>query len=169
MQNIPIILDPVFASGSGNKTSTQKQIKLVVKKLLQHCTIATPNTQEALQLAQIINPSLNTENTYQEIADTILSTGLHNLLITGTHDSSNQKIITHRLFSQSSYQEFSVPRLAGNYHGSGCTLTSAIAANLAHHLNLEAAIEKSLSYTQQSLEKAHSLGQHQLFPNRNTC
>jgi hydroxymethylpyrimidine/phosphomethylpyrimidine kinase len=166
LKDIPIILDPVFASGLGTKTASQNQIFDTTKKLLPICTLITPNIKEAVQLAQVIQPSLSNKATISEIASIVLSTGVENVLITGTHSDNNTTTIEHQLFSKGLHKIFSVMRLANEYHGSGCTLASAITAKLAHGVDLETAIQQGLNFTENALNGAQPLGKHQLFPNR---
>jgi len=166
LTNAPIVFDPVFASGLGTKTATEKQIENSTKKILPFSTIATPNTIEALQLAKALKPSLTEKDSSELIAKTILSTGLKSLLITGTHAEVQHDFIEHQLFTKMGEKIFKVPRLYGEYHGSGCTLSSALAANLANGLSLESSIKEALNFTQKSLEHAQQLGEHQQFPNR---
>jgi len=167
-KNTPIILDPIFASGLGNELAIQQHIIHFVKKLLPFCTVATPNSKEALQLARTLNPSLNESSPINEIAELILSTGLENLVITGTHSKTEHAIIEHHLFSKNEHIVFEVARLAGEYHGSGCTFAASLAANLSHGCSLKSSVQSALNFTQQALEQAIVIGCHQQFPNRRT-
>jgi hydroxymethylpyrimidine/phosphomethylpyrimidine kinase len=56
--------------------------------------------------------------------------------------------------------------LSGDYHGSGCTLASAIAAQLAQGISMEAALDAAQHYTQQSLDHAYAIAPGQQIPNR---
>lgn len=166
LNQLPIIIDPIFASALGTNISTKKHIKKLAHSLLPLCTLATPNSKEALQLAQALDSSIKESASLEQIADSILKTGLQNLLITGTHLNENKKTIQHYLFSKHEVFTFSNPRLKGEYHGSGCTLASAISANLSHNMTIKEAIMHALTFTESTLNQAQALGHYQLFPNR---
>src|SRR5690606_29978939 len=89
LNSIPIVLDPIFASALGTKTASQKHIKQLSHSLLPVCTIATPNSKEAWQIAQSLDARISTSSTIEHVAETILKTGLPYLLITGTHLDEN--------------------------------------------------------------------------------
>lgn len=166
IKHIPIVLDPIFASALGTKTASQKHIKQLSQSLLPLCTIATPNSKEAWQIAQSLDASISASSNIEHVAETILSTGLPYLLITGTHLNENKKNILHYLFTPHQIINFRTPRLKGEYHGSGCTLASAIAANIANKMDIKDAVNDALIFTEKSLHQAQALGKHQLFPNR---
>lgn len=154
---VPLIIDPVFASGGGTPLSGEPLDRTYMRSLLPHCLLATPNTLEAAMLGRA--------DDIDEQAQAILSTGCQWLLITGTHEPGAD--IVHRLYHDGRLQKtFRQPRLAGDYHGSGCTLASACAAGIAHGLPMETVVTKALAFTQAALETAFSPGHGQSLPNR---
>lgn len=172
LPNVPLVVDPVFGSGLGTPIAKQNHIEAMRYHLLPLASLVTPNTYEASQLNTEHNAG--TDNTFDDDSNAILSTGAKAVLITGTHEK-NKDDINHRLYSQQILQEgitinqpqiFKVKRLSGNFHGSGCTLASAICANLVQGETLVDAVSNALYFTEQSLLKAQALGKHQLFPNR---
>ena len=89
--------------------------------------------------------------------------GCEYVLVTGTHENTPQVVNT--LYGKSGVvRTDSWPRLPGSYHGSGCTLASAIAAMLANGLDLPEAVREAQDYTWQALEKAYRPGMGQYIP-----
>lgn len=166
--NVPVILDPILASGLGSAIKQEDFIKTLCKELLPLSFICIPNFPEAQKLCFALTGK--TEQNMKAIAVGIIESGTKHVLITGTHHDEKNTHVTHGLFNISDQEleetEFSNPRLEKSYHGSGCTLSSAIAANLANRKNSHEAVSDALNFTYHSLKTAHSLGKHQLFPNR---
>ncbi|MCB2262478.1 MAG: hydroxymethylpyrimidine/phosphomethylpyrimidine kinase [Candidatus Thiosymbion ectosymbiont of Robbea hypermnestra] len=154
---LPLVLDPVLASGAGQPVGDAALVNQLRNRLLGHCTLATPNLPEARLLSGCEEPD--------DCARWFLQTGCSWVLITGTHAPGAEVI--NRLYGRDgSRREWSWPRLAGLYHGSGCTLTSAIAARLVRGLDLEQAVAEAQAYTWESLKHARRTGHCQLTPNR---
>jgi hydroxymethylpyrimidine/phosphomethylpyrimidine kinase len=85
--------------------------------------------------------------------------------VTGTH--ANTHNIEHRLFAQhKQLQSFPCKRLAGEYHGSGCTLATAAACYLVHGLEIIPACREAIAFTLKTLKHAQRLGMGQLIPDR---
>ncbi len=155
---IPIILDPVLASGRGTELASQALIEAIQTKLLPITTLLTPNSIEARRLAP-------KGKTVDECGLELLRYGCKEVLITGAHEES--KTVDNRLYNEGALQEtFSWDRLPYSYHGSGCTLASSIAALLARGLPLFAAIHEAQEFTWQALEQGFKPGKGQHFPNR---
>jgi hydroxymethylpyrimidine/phosphomethylpyrimidine kinase len=75
--------------------------------------------------------------------------------------------IEHRLYQQAKLvKSYTYDKLLGNYHGSGCTLSSAISALIASGVDIEIACKKALDYTYQTLLNAKNIGKMQFHPNR---
>lgn len=155
--HIPVILDPVLAAGGGSSLANEQLIIKIVDKLLPYTTVLTPNSEEARILAK------QTELT--DCGQTLLAKGCDFVLITGTHEYSTS--VNNQLFQTNAKAEtFSWDRLAQEYHGSGCTLASAIAALIAHDLDPFTAISEAQEYTWNALSNAYHPGQGQFNPNR---
>ena len=158
LKNIPVVLDPVIKSSSGYIFSDFDLCKNLTEKLFPLITIATPNIIEAKTLAGI-------EGTLDNIAERLLSRGGEYILITDTHDSAEQVVNT--LYSKDKPPvNFEYQRLAGEFHGSGCTLSSSIAAHLALGCSMEDAVKTALNYTWECLNHALSFGSGVKLPNR---
>jgi len=103
--------------------------------------------------------------TLEQCAARLIETGCEFVLITGTHENTPQVVNT--LYSKSGVVRSDTwPRLPGSFHGSGCTLASAIAAMLANGLDLPEAVREAQDYTWQTLKKAYRPGMGQLLPDR---
>lgn len=153
----PLIVDPVWASGSGTPLSAEPLDRLYLQSLLPVTMLATPNTIEAAALGRA--------DTIDGQAKRILDSGCQWVLITGTHEAGAD--IVHRLYHEDRlHKTFRQPRLRGDYHGSGCTLAAACAAGIAHGLAMDTLVTKALAYTQATLESALQPGRGQWLPNR---
>jgi len=152
--DIPIILDPVLASGSGHTDMAKADlIQNMINHLLPLVTIITPNTPELLKLCHTADPSL------------LNKMGCDYVLMTGTH-ADTERVHNELYFNQRILDVMSVDRLPSDYHGSGCTLASAISAMLAFGLDPLHACKEAVDFTFASLESGFQIGCGQLIPNR---
>ena len=95
----------------------------------------------------------------------LIEAGCEYVLVTGTHENTPQVVNT--LYAKSGVVRTDTwPRLPGTYHGSGCTLASAIAAMLANGLDLTDAVREAQDYTWHTLQKAYRPGMGQHLPDR---
>jgi hydroxymethylpyrimidine/phosphomethylpyrimidine kinase len=160
--DVPLVLDPVLASGRGDELATDEMAHALRELLLPQTTILTPNSMEARRLAEIDEddePSLHT------CAARLVEAGCEYVLVTGTHEATPQVVNT--LYGRSGVVRSDTwPRLPYRYHGSGCTLASAIAAMLANGLELTEAVREAQDYTWHALEKAYRPGMGQHLPDR---
>ncbi len=154
---LPIIFDPVLAAGGGTVLSNDELIKAIIELLLPRTTILTPNSIEARQLAKL--------DKLQDCGIKLLALGCENVLITGAHEQST--VVSNQLFhNKQSIETYAWDRLPHNYHGSGCTLASSIAALIAHGLETETAVQEAQEYTWNSLSTGFQPGSGQYIPNR---
>ncbi len=159
---IPLVLDPVFASGRGDELATDEMISALRELLVPQTTIITPNSIEARRLAQEDGED---HIELAECARRLLAMGCEYVLITGTHENTPQVINT--LYGQDGVvRSDSWDRLPGSYHGSGCTLASAIAATIANGLSISDAVKDAQEYTWQTLKAAFRPGMGQHIPDR---
>ena len=160
--DVPLILDPVLASGRGDELASDDMTRALRELLLPQTTLLTPNSHEARRLAEFDDDD---ERTLAQCAAKLIETGCEFVLVTGTHESTPQVVNT--LYGKSGViRTDSWPRLPGSYHGSGCTLASAIAAMLANGLDLPEAVREAQEYTWQALSKAYRPGMGQFLPDR---
>ncbi|MCX7187808.1 MAG: bifunctional hydroxymethylpyrimidine kinase/phosphomethylpyrimidine kinase [Proteobacteria bacterium] len=162
--DIPLVFDPVLASGGGDELTNEDMLDALRELLLPQTTILTPNSIEARRLIQDEdndedNPDL------PECAKRIVQLGCEYVLVTGTHEHTPKVINT--LYNEGGVvRTDSWTRLAGVYHGSGCTLASAIASLLANGLSVEEAVKEAQEFTWQALQNAFRPGMGQHIPDR---
>ncbi len=151
---LSIILDPVLTSGNDEVLLNEDAINVIRNELIPLATILTPNLKELSQLA----PGLDEQSAVSS---------LHCPWILVTTADNSEVHIEHRLYHQSKLVgQFPYKKLPGKYHGSGCTLSSAISALIASDLPVEIACKRALDYTYQTLLSAKKLGKMQYHPNR---
>jgi hydroxymethylpyrimidine/phosphomethylpyrimidine kinase len=161
---VPLVLDPVLASGRGDELVTEEMVVALKELLIPQTTILTPNSLELRRLAaeegeEGEGPGL------AECAKRIVTMGCEYVLVTGTHENTPQVVNT--LYSQAGeVRSDSWQRLPGNYHGSGCTLASAIAATIANGLEVSDAVKDAQEYTWQTLKAGFRPGMGQYIPDR---
>jgi len=159
---IPLILDPVLASGRGDELVTDEMVAALRELLVPQSTIITPNSIEARRLTQEEGEE---DIDLAECARRLLATGCEYVLITGTHENTPQ--VTNTLYGQDGVvRSDSWERLPGSYHGSGCTLASALAATIANGQNISEAVQDAQEYTWQTLKAAFRPGMGQHIPDR---
>jgi hydroxymethylpyrimidine/phosphomethylpyrimidine kinase len=161
--DVPLILDPVLTSGRGDALSTDDMRAAMMDMLIPQTTIITPNSVEARRL---VEDELDGEaDTLDVCARHLLATGCEYVLITGTHEDTSEVINT--LYDTTGVLRADAwVRLAGSYHGSGCTLASAIAATLAHNMPIAEAVREAQAFTYESLRAGFRPGMGQYIPDR---
>jgi hydroxymethylpyrimidine/phosphomethylpyrimidine kinase len=161
---IPLILDPVFASGRGDELANEDIVTAMRELLIPQTTLITPNSLEARRLA-LNDQDDKDDPDMAECAKRIIAMGCEYVLITGTHENTLQVVNT--LYDESGVvSSESWPRLPGQYHGSGCTLASAIAATIANGLPMIEAVKDAQEYTWQTLKAGFRAGMGQHIPDR---
>ncbi|ODV93539.1 hypothetical protein PACTADRAFT_5317 [Pachysolen tannophilus NRRL Y-2460] len=178
----PLVIDPVMVSTSGYELTAQKNIKLLIEELFPYVTLITPNFIEATTILSIVDTDFESEenkaNYYKNFkANTVddifgmcfkLSkfTKVKNVLLKGGHipwkdENNNDSYITDVLY-QSDSGKFSLFKSnfsnSQNTHGTGCTLASSIASNLAKKLSLVDAIGNAINYVQNGITHSGNIG-----------
>jgi hydroxymethylpyrimidine/phosphomethylpyrimidine kinase len=160
---IPLIFDPVLASGRGDELSSEEIISAIREMLLPQTTLLTPNAPEARRLAE--SDEDENEPSIEVCAQRLIEMGAQYVLITGTHENTPQVINT--LYGpEGVLRHDQWERLPGSYHGSGCTLASAIAGCIAGGASVEDAVRDAQDYTWQTLKNGFHAGMGQLIPDR---
>ena len=161
---IPLVLDPVLASGRGDELASEEMVVALRELLVPQTTIITPNSLEARRLA-IDDSNDEDDPDLAECAKRLIASGCEYVLVTGTHENTPQVVNT--LYGQEGLlRSDSWQRLPGSYHGSGCTLASAIAATIANGLAIGDAVKDAQEYTWQTLKAAFRPGMGQHIPDR---
>ncbi len=161
--DIPLIFDPVLASGRGDELSGEEVISAIREMLLPQTTLLTPNAPEARRLAE--SDDDDGEPSIDICAQRLIEMGAQYVLITGTHENTPQVINT--LYGVDGViRRDAWERLPGNYHGSGCTLASATAGCIAGGAGIEEAVRDAQDYTWQTLANGFRAGMGQFIPDR---
>jgi hydroxymethylpyrimidine/phosphomethylpyrimidine kinase len=161
--DIPLVFDPVLASGRGDQLADEEMVEAMIELLLPQTTILTPNSMEARRLAQ--DDEDDSQPSLAACAHHLLKAGCEHVLITGTHENTPQ-VINILYAAKGQVREDKWDRLPGSYHGSGCTLASAIAANLACGLEIGDAVFEAQEYTWHTLANGFRPGMGQYLPDR---
>ncbi|MFA6061381.1 MAG: hydroxymethylpyrimidine/phosphomethylpyrimidine kinase [Gallionella sp.] len=162
--DVPFVMDTVLASGRGDELTDDDMLDAMRELLIPQATILTPNSIEARRLA-LDEDNEEDDPSLDECAKRILAMGCEYVLITGTHVQS-AKVINTLYNEHGIVRSDSWARLPGSYHGSGCTLASAIAALLAQGVEVEEAVKEAQEYTWQSLSAGFRPGMGQFIPDR---
>jgi len=147
---VPLVLDPVLASGRGDPLASDAVLRSLLELLVPRATVVTPNALEAKRLGG---------------AQRMLELGCRYVLVTGTHEETAE-VINKLYDSKGLVREDRWQRLPGSYHGSGCTLASALAAHLAKGQAVPEAARAAQEFTWHALEAAIRTGAGQALPNR---
>jgi hydroxymethylpyrimidine/phosphomethylpyrimidine kinase len=158
LPGIPLVCDPVLRAGGGGSLGREDVGFAMRERLFPLSRIATPNLPEARLLADL------PEGSADQCAERLLP-HIEHLLITGGHGDEAQ--VHNRLYSRDGQRhDFPCVRLPGSYHGSGCTLASALAGRLALGEELVSAVRSALDYTWRTLRDAEQPGHGQFVPRR---
>jgi hydroxymethylpyrimidine/phosphomethylpyrimidine kinase len=139
-----IVLDPVMIAASGGRLLQEDAIEALKRRLLPLAALVTPNLPEAAAL--LGTAMAETEEAAAEQGGAIAALGAANVLVKGGHASGEDSVDV--LVSKSGQrQRFVAPRIETlNTHGTGCTLSSAIASGLAHGIELAEAVALAKRY-----------------------
>lgn len=150
--SIPIILDPVMVSSSGHRLLSVEAQEVLKERLLPMAQLVTPNIPEMEALSDM--PLLTISDKYNA-AKHLLSLGVQSVLLKGGHEEGEVKVdILYQKFPQGIVTcSFSSDTLnTRNIHGTGCTLSSAIAAYMARGLALKEAVSSAKIYITEAIK-----------------
>ena len=154
----PVVFDPVLSSGLGDAFASAALVRSMAECLLPHTTVVTPNLAEARLLTGLDDP--------ERALRRLLELGCESVLLTTADTTSGAEVINTWVGAQGAPVRYRWRKLPGMYHGSGCTLSAAIAARLALGSPVQTAVEWAQEYTWLSLKHARQLGHRQLHPER---
>ena len=150
-----IVLDPVMIAASGARLLEQDAVAAIREHLFPLATLVTPNLPEAAAL--LGTEPTESEESVDRQAQELAALGVANVLIKGGHGTGRDSRDL-LLLADGQRQHFSAPRLATrNTHGTGCTLSSAIAANLARGLSLPEAVGHAKTYISAAIAAADEI------------
>jgi len=151
----PLVLDPVMiAKGGAALMSGDAQVAIVDRLISRHTTLLTPNIPEAEAL---IGAKIETLDQMKEAAKQLQSMGPKAVLVKGGHLEGST--VTDVLASEDEVLVFDHPRVDTRHtHGTGCTLSSAIATGLAQGLPMIDSVERGLRYVEIAIQEAPGFG-----------
>jgi len=148
------VLDPVMVAASGDPLLEPAAVAALAEQLLPLATLVTPNLDEASILT---GRPVRSESEMRDAGKELLRLGCGAVLLKGGHLEGTE--VVDLLWDGSVWREWREPRLPGrNAHGTGCTLSAAIAAGLAGGASLLDAVDRGLSYTRRAIATAPGLG-----------
>jgi len=144
-ENLPApVVDPVVVATSGDVLIDDEAFEILKSKLFPLARVVTPNIPEAEKLAGL---SIKSEADMRRAAEVIQSIGARAVLVKGGHRSVGGQALDILLDENGIFTEFQTDYIeVGEVHGSGCTLSAAIAAHLAKDLTLEEAVAAAKRY-----------------------
>lgn len=155
-----LVIDPVMIATSGARLIEKNAIKTLKDKLIPLASLITPNIPEAEELSEI---TIKTENDAKNAAEAIFSRFGTKVLIKGGHaigDTSDKKQAKDILFNGNDFSVFEMPVIENpiSTHGTGCSLSAAIAACLAQGLSLADAITRAKRYVHGAIASSYLVG-----------
>ncbi len=149
-----LVVDPVMVSKSGYHLLQPEAKEALIKFLLPMATVATPNLLEG---EVISGEKITSLEEMKKAAVTIHQMGAKYVLLKGGHLEEGEA--TDVLYDGENFKYFSSPRIhTKNTHGTGCTLSSAIASNLGKGMSVYTAVEKAKKYITIAIEQSFSIG-----------
>ena len=158
---LPLVVDPVLQAAGGGTLANDTVGQALRAELFGRARLITPNAGEARALC-------DGETDLDRCGARLAALGPH-VLITGGDEEPDRddRAVVNRLYRpDGSGERFAWPRLPGVFHGSGCTLASAIATGLGRGQTLEHALDGGQRYTARALEQAFAAGRGQKIPDR---
>lgn len=148
-----IVVDPVMISKSGFDLLQPNAREVLIKRLIPMAYIVTPNLPEA---EVITGMKINDLESMEKAAKLIYEMGAKNVLVKGGHLANDA---TDILFDGEKIVEFKMERIeTKNTHGTGCTISSAITANLANGMEVENAVREAKKYITTAIAHSFALG-----------
>ena len=152
IKGVPIVLDPIIKTGSNIKVTTDNNLKFLAKNIYPKAEIITPNIYE-------YNIIKNITNNFKE-------KNIKNILITD-YEIKNKHIklrLKDNIKNQDSY--YQINRYGKNYHGTGCTFSTALACSIGLKRTYDESIKIAISYMKDAIKTSSISGKKQLFLNR---
>jgi len=153
---IPLVMDPVMVASSGAVLADPDTIA-AMRSLMEIAVLVTPNSDEAAALTGI---QIRSSKDVHRAGQKLLGSGCHAVLLKGGHREGS--MVTDLLLADGISREWRHPRRDGNFHGTGCTLSAAIAAGIASGNELEQAIDEAIAYLLQAMDRGSLAGKGKL-------
>lgn len=151
--DVPVVLDPVLVATAGSTLTEASTFELLRDELVSRALVVTPNIPEASALTGV---DIENAQDMQEAARVLLDAGAHAVLVKGGHGTGEK--LVDRLYLRNEVHEFESKRLPGEYHGTGCCLSTAIACNIARNKKLVKAVRLGHEFVARAISKPLDLG-----------
>jgi hydroxymethylpyrimidine/phosphomethylpyrimidine kinase len=148
-----LVVDPVMIATSGRRLLSEDAIGALLGELIPLADVLTPNLPEAEAL---LGRPIRSARDYARAGEDLLALGAGAVLLKGGHARGGDVI--DRLYDERGVLELRHPRLPVEGHGTGCTLASAIAAELAKGVALRTAVRRAVGYVQRALAHSYRAG-----------
>lgn len=149
------VVDPVMVSTSGARLIDPEATEVLVRRLFPLAALVTPNLREAEALTGL---KLDTPEARLEAGRRLLASGAGAVLIKGGHGTDPGTVVD-LLVTPAGVEEFAAPRIDSPHtHGSGCTLAAAVAAGLAHGLEVREAVEQARRFVTEAIRYGYAVG-----------
>ena len=138
-----VVLDPVMVATSGDRLIAEDTVAVLVRELFPRATVITPNLDEA---ALLIGRPIRTADDLEAAAHDLLALGARAVLLKGGHLPGDE-VVDLLAQADAPWRRFAAPRIPSrNLHGTGCTLSAAMAAHLAFGATLEEAVVQARAF-----------------------
>ncbi|MER2249004.1 bifunctional hydroxymethylpyrimidine kinase/phosphomethylpyrimidine kinase [Methylorubrum podarium] len=152
---IPVVLDPVMVATSGDRLISQEAVEILRSELMPLAVVVTPNLPEAATLLDEGQAEHDNEAVAQ--GRRLLARGARAVLIKGGHGEGRESV-DHLIAADGTLRRFAAPRIeTRNSHGTGCTLSAAVAAGLARGQGLTEAVGTAKTYVTAAIRAADSV------------
>jgi hydroxymethylpyrimidine/phosphomethylpyrimidine kinase len=148
-----LVVDPVMIATSGARLLDPDAVQAMLEELIPLADVLTPNLPEAEAL---LGRKLRTVQDYDQAGEALLALGARTVLLKGGHSSEHE--VVDRYFDDRGVMELRHSRLPVEGHGTGCTLASAIAAELAKGQAPRSAVRRAVAYVHRALERSYRPG-----------
>lgn len=148
-----LVVDPVMIATSGARLLDADAVEATVEELIPLADVLTPNLPEAEAL---LGRKLSTPQDYDDAGEALLGLGAGSVLLKGGH--ADEREVVDRFYDARGMMELRHPRLPIEGHGTGCTLASAIAAELAKGQAPRSAIRRAVAYVHRALARGYRPG-----------
>ena len=148
-----LVVDPVMIATSGARLLDTDAVQAMVEELIPLADVLTPNLPEAEAL---LGRKLRTAEDYDQAGEALLALGARSVLLKGGH--SDEHDVVDRYYDDRGAMELRHSRMPIEGHGTGCTLASAMAAELAKGQAPRSAVRRAVAYVHRALERSYRPG-----------
>jgi hydroxymethylpyrimidine/phosphomethylpyrimidine kinase len=154
-RSIPIVLDPVMVATSGDRLLESAGGQALIERLLPMCALVTPNVPEAMALTQV---EIRNVDDLGRAADRLLLLGANAVLLKGGHLEGDLVVDLLRTADGAEHRFEGERLVVRATHGTGCTLSAAIATCLAQGMTLESSVGRAIGFVREAMRWAVPLG-----------